>query len=319
MGTTILNLTPNPNEILDINEISLYLTFSTPMNVDDNLRNPANYRFDGYKYDSTTDGYSSGAYARKVEMISSNMVRLWVELLYWQDSFTLTVDRSIKNADGYNLDYDSYNYFPSTPEVIPTFTNYNGMVRTWHESTFVDNDSQRVYLSGTKGIDVFNKVSSTSFSKWAQIFDFYGIDAMYVANYPSALEISDTTPPVLVDPVPSPSSFASYDTRIAFTVSDATTAVEITTLRVYINGVIAFSGGYGGWSNGWSGSIEVDHNQLSVEMWQSSTFRTGSTVTMRIIARDVFGNELDTTYSFRILIPMDGFGGTPFGTSPFGG
>jgi len=298
----IIGLETNPYEI------SLDLTFDRPMLQDDNLRSSANYHFD------------NGMYARKVDFIDGYNVRLWVELFYGNDNFVLTVDQKIKSIDGYSLstDADSYGIVPFKADA--TFTNYNGMVRTWHESTIVATDSQRVYLAGTKGIDVFAKLSNSSrFFRWGQIFDEYGIDAMYVANFPSDLVITDTTAPTLDDPVPAPSSFASAYTHISFKVADATTAVEITTLRVYINGRLAFSGGYGGWSTGWSGEINVEYQQLSVEMWPDTYFSTGSIVTVRVIAQDLMGNELDTSYNFSIIIPIGGFGGAPFGGAPFGG
>jgi hypothetical protein len=258
-------------------------------------------------------------YARKVDVLDESTVRLWVELFYGRDDFEVTVDPTIKNKDGYSLlpGGDSYGVAPF--ESTATFTNYNAMVRTWHESTVVTNDSQRIYLAGIRGIDVYWKRLATSFVRWGQIFDEYGIDSMFVANYPSDLEIIDEVPPTLEDPVPPPSSFAPADTRISFKVRDEITAVEITTLRVYIEGELAFSGGYGGWQNGWSGRIEVEHHQLSVEMWTNTYFDTGSIVTVRIVAQDLMGNELDTSYNFSVIIPIGGFGGVPWGTSPFGG
>jgi hypothetical protein len=289
-------------------EITMDVTFDTEMLQDQNLINPANYHFEGY-----------GTYARKVEILSPYQVRLWVELFYGQDDFVLSIDPAIKNIDGYSLlpEADSYGISPFKSDA--TFTNYNAMVRTWHESTIVLNDSQRIYLAGVRGIDVFRKKLSTRFARWGQIFDEYGIDSMYVANFPSDLEITDEVPPRLIDQVPSPSSFAAADSRISFKVRDDITAVEITTLRVYIDGTLAFSGGYGGWQEGWNGTIEVEHHQLSVEMWADSFFDTGSIVTVRIVAQDLMGNEMDETYNFSILIPIGGFGGVPFGGAPFGG
>lgn len=299
--TSIIGLSPY------LYEITLDLTFDTPMLVDDDLRNPANYHF------------NNGMYARKVEVLDDFRVRLWVELFYGRDDFILTVDQNVKNIDGYSIPDDSDSYGVSPFQSDATFTNYNAMVRTWHDSGIVASDTQRIYLAGTRGIDVFRKEAATRFSRWAQIFDEYGIDSMYIANYPSDLEITDEVPPTLEDPVPPPSSFATADTRISFKVRDEITAVEITTLRVYIEGVLAFSGGYGGWQGGWSGRIEVEHHQLSVEMWKEELFDTGSIITVRIVAQDLMGNELDTRYNFSVVIPVGGFGGVPFGTAPFGG
>ena len=287
-------------------EITIDLTFDTDMLDDINLRNPANYHFDGY-----------WTYARKVEVLSSTQIRLWVELLYNYDDFVVRVDPAVKNSIGESLVNDSYGF--SIFKSDATFTNYNGLVRTWHDSGIISSDTQRVYLAGTKGIDVYRKYGETEFFRWAQIFDGYGIDAMHVANYPSDLEITDEVSPVLQDQTPPPSSYAAPNTRISFKVVDSITTVEITSLLVYINGEIAFKGGYGGWDNGWSGRIEIEHHQLSVEMWYETNFNSGDVVTVRVIAQDLMGNELDSSYSFNIITSFDGFGGSPFGTSPFGG
>jgi hypothetical protein len=301
LSTSIIDLRP------ELYEITLDLTFDTPMLEDENLINPANYTFEGY-----------GTYARKVDILAPDKVRLWVELFYGQDNFEITVNSAIKNIDGYSILPPGNTYGVSPFKADATFTNYNAMVRTWHDSNIIAADSQRVYLSGTKGIDVFRKESATRFARWGQIFDEYGIDSMYVANYPSDLIITDTTAPELVDVNPVPNSYVSADTRLSFKVRDTTTAVEITNLRVYVDGDLAFSGGYGGWGSGWSGIIETSHHQLEVEMWPNTYFSTGSVVNVRIVAEDLLGNGLDESYVFYIIVPIGGFGGVPFGWSPFG-
>lgn len=286
-------------------EITLDLTFSTDILQNSALTNPANYYFTG------------NMYARKVEIIASNKVRLWVELFYGQSIFSLTVDDGIKNIDGYSIEESSVSLTPFSSDA--TFTNFNGRVRTWHESNIVHGDSQRIYLAGIRGIDVFRKTSATGFAKWAQIFDAYGIDAMYVANYEGDLEISDSISPYLVDQSPAPSSYALANTHISFKVADATTAVEITTMRIYVNNNLVFGGSGGGWQTGWSGIIEIGYQQLLVEVWPDTNFNSGTTVTVRVMAEDILGNQMDSSYSFIIYVPVGGFGGVPFGTSPFGG
>jgi hypothetical protein len=278
----MIDLRPN------LYEITLDLKFDTLMMQDDNLRNSANYHFD------------NGMYARKVDIIDGYNVRLWVELFYGSD-FILTADQNIINADGYSLPLNDDSYGISPFQSDATFSNYNGMVRTWHESGNIMSDSERIYLASTKGIDVFAKLyNSSGFFRWGHIFDEYGIDAMYVANYPSDLEITDTVAPFLANIVPSPSSFAPANTHISFDVVDTITAVEITTLRVYINGGLAFSGGYSGWQSGWFGEINIGYRQLSVELWPDVNFTSGLTVTVRIVASDFMGNEMDESYSFFI-------------------
>jgi len=305
------NITIIP-EVLSIKsslyEITLDVDFNVDMLDNNELRNPANYVF------------NNGMYARKVDVLSNTSIRLWVELFYGRDDFALlSINQKVKNIDGFsfNTSMDAYNIAPFKSDA--TFTNYNAMVRTWHDSYIIDSDSQRIYLGGTKGIDIFRKHTSTIFYRWGQIFDEYGIDAMTVYNYPTDIEITDTTPPILVDVFPVPSYFATANTHISFKVRDLETAVEITSLRIYVEGNLVFSGGYGGWQNYWSGSIDVEHHQLSIEIWQDSLFDLASIVTVRVVAQDLMENELDTSFNFNIIVSIDGFGGSPFGGFPFGG
>jgi hypothetical protein len=287
-------------------EITLDVTFTDPMLQNEELINPANYTFD------------KGMYARKVDIINSDEVRLWVELFHSNDLFTLTVGDDVKDIDGNSLVSNTGTIAPFKANA--TFTNYNGMVRTWRESSYVFSDTQRVYLSGSRGIDAFKKNSSTTHSTWGQIFDAYGVNTMYLANFPSDVEITDSDPPYLTDQVPEPSSISTVtSTRIAFKVRDDTTAVEITSLTIYINNTLVFNGNYGGWSSNWSGIIDVEHKQLAVELWSDYTFTAGTTISIRVLGSDLLGNDFDTTYSYRIVAPIGGFGGVPFGTSPYGG
>ena len=50
-----------------------------------------------------------------------------------------------------------------------------------------------------------------------------------------------------------------------------------------------------------------------------SYFQNQLLMQLRVVAQDLMGNELDTSYNFSIIIPLGGFGGVPFGGAPFGG
>lgn len=296
--TQIASITASPFEI------TLDVVFSGAMLNNGELDNPANYTF------------TEGMYARLAEIIDGYGVRLWVELFANQPSFTMTVADAVKDVGGLPLSPNTFTFSPFESDA--TMSNYNARVRTWRESNFVQEDSQRIYLAGTKGIDVFRKQSAVIPARWAQVFDEYGVNAMFVANFPSDLIITDTVPPFLQNQNPSPGSTANPDTSIYFEVADATTAVEITSVTAYVNGLTVFSGGLGGWASGYSGKVEVGYKQLNFTLYPDSDFVVGSTVLVRVVASDLLGNLLDISYSFDIFTLVLGFGLGSFGSMPFG-
>jgi hypothetical protein len=285
-------------------EINLDLTFSGDMQQDDALVNPANYQFD------------LGMYARLVDIIDGYNIRLWVELFGEETSFTLTIDPDVVDLFGDSL--------ISGPLTITPFasaadlTNFNKKVRTWRQSNLISADSERIYLAGTKGIDVFRKVNEINPVRWGQILDSYGVNAMFVANYDDDLVITDDQPPFLTNQSPTPGGTGTVSTSVVFTTKDITTAVEITSVTVYIDNVLAFSGGLNGWSNGYSGTIIVGYKELAFVITSPDPFVLNDTIAVRVVATDLLGNTLDVTYSFLVTPPL-GFGFATFGTAPFGG
>lgn len=288
-------------------EITFDVSFSGAMKEDAELIAPANYVFD------------NGAYTRKVEILAPNIVRLWAELVYGEPTYTVTV---FNVTDAYDGTMPSgYSTVSVSPFISgASLANTNGMVRTWRESNLVHADTFRAYLSGDRGIDVFRKIDGTTYNRWGQIFDAYGVGAMYVANFPGDLSISDSSAPYLCDQVPAQSGFASPDTEIQFTIADDSSATEIPEVTIYINGNVIFRGSYGGWQNNYNGIIEIDHQDLNVTLYPPSDFVIGSLVVVRVTATDLLGNSMDSTYSFTIASPIsEGFGISEFGWSSFGG
>jgi len=260
-------------------------------------------------------------YTRYVDRIDADTVRLWVELFYGNESFTLTVTDNIRDAYGDTLPAP-YNSITIEPfQSTATMGNFNGKVRTWHESNLVSADSQRIYLAGNKGIDVFKKEENLIPSRWAQVFDSYGVNAMFVAHFGGDYEFVDTSPPYFTYQNPFPGTTVSASSSIYITVADADTSVEPTGVTVYINELLAFSGGSGGWANGFSGSIQIGYQSLEMIFTPPAPFEDGEEVEVRVIAWDISGNIMDASYSFYIGVVVlgDGFGGSEFGTSPFGG
>lgn len=287
-------------------EMTVDIDFGRPMTIDSLLTNPTSYQFD------------KGMYCRLVEILDSENIRLWVELFQEQSSFDLTIDGSLTDADGYTLPPASRTATLSPFYSGATMSNYNGRVRSWHESKLVTSDSQRIYLSSTRGIDVFRKVNVSTPARWAQILDAYGITAMFVANFPNDLVITDTDPPYLTDQSPLPGGIAIPSDFILFTVADLVTSVEPTSVTVYVDGIVVFAGGFGGFQSGYSGSVTVGYKQLLFVLEPPVPFVQGSTVSVRVVASDLLGNTLDTLYTFSISASL-AFGFMPFGFGGFGG
>jgi len=263
-------------------EITLTITFSEEMGPEISLENPTNYQFGGTMY------------ARLVDIVSSRRVRLWVEKYEGSYPFTLNVSSDIVNSQG----------APVSPAVVPApfqssanISSTNGQIRTWHDSQFIALDEKRVYVAGTRGIDVLDReASQTSPVRWAQIMDSYGISAMFLADIGGAYEFSDSSPPQLENQLPAPGGTVPVSGPIRFSIVDSDTSVEIQASAVYVNGALIFSGASGGFRNGFSGKIVTGHRRLDFTASPETPFSPGSNVTVRVIASDLYGNEMDSSY-----------------------
>jgi len=286
MTVTIAGVDPNPYEV------TLRVRFDGDMLVDSNFTKVTNYQF------------NNGMYARYAEVPSISVdgyatyLILWVELFYGSENFTLTVSNL---KDSYNNTVsDSYGFssFVSTAHI----TNYNGLVRTWHDSNFIQADSKRIYLATLGGIDVFHKYSPSSIVKWGQIFDSYGVDAMFVSNYGGDYSFSDSGSPVLYGLDPSSGSFWDNVGSVTVGVLDIDTAVRVISLVIYIDDVYAFNGKSGGFVNNYYGNVLIGYRSLLAIIYPPSYYPDGSTISVRVTATDLMNNKLDTLISgFNIL------------------
>jgi hypothetical protein len=293
-GNRIISIVPLTYEVV------LDVTFEQPFTISSSSLEPANYVF------------TNGMYARKAEIISNTVVRLWVELFYTHEEFSLNVSSSI--VDGYGKSIpQSYNNFVFYPfESLADISNFNGRIRTWRDGNVVVADDNNIYLAGTKGIDVFNKQRG----RWAQIFnENKSVQSMFVANFGGTYDYSETVEPYLFDMYPSPSGVAPYNTVIMFSVGDVALAVEPTALKVYVNDVIAFNGSYGGWENGFSGFVDIQYKYLNVAIKPPVPYSSGVQVNVRVVAEDLLGNILDTVYFYTV---SSGWGFLRWGRTNFG-
>lgn len=288
-------------------EITFDVTFTGPMYDNEELTNSANYKF------------TSGAYARRIDKLANDKIRIWSEYIFGQTSFDLTISSNVKDSYGISI-------VGNTIPVIPFYSsanlgNYNGLIRTYHNSRFVSADSQRIYLAGSKGVDVFKKGSRILNNRtWAQIFDAYGIDSMFVMNYPNDISITDTHAPYISYALPGDGETAFPSSHILFVITDAATSVELSSVTIYINNVAAFRGNYGGWQDGFCGNIGIGYKNIGVDIWTTTPFVVGDYITVRIIASDLMANVMDHSYTFEVIAESEGgWGFGSWGFGPFGG
>lgn len=287
-------------------EITYDLTFTGPVYNDAELTNSANYTI------------NNGAYAKKIDKLADDQVRIWSELLYGHTSFNVVVSSNVK--DSYSIPIDENETIIGPFYSTANIGSYNGLIRTSHDSRLISSDSQRIYLAGSKGLDIFKRDLSLTNSVWAQVFDSYGIDSMFLINYPSDVIISDVLPPYISYASPGDGEAVFPDTHVLFIVTDVTSSVDISSMVVYLNGQIVFRGNSGGWQEGFSGNITLGYRNISVDIWPDSLFTPDSYVIVRIIAGDMSGNIMDYSYAFEVIsVAKTGFGFVSWGLDSFGG
>lgn len=201
-------------------------------------------------------------------------------------------------------------------------SNTRGLVRSWHESRIILRDSLRAYLAGIRGLDVFDISHGLGMPlRWAQVLDAYGTRAACLLGT-ADFAFEDTEPPFLANRSPAPGQTdVSPGTDIALSVADETTAVEVTAVAAYVNGRLAFSGA-SGWSNGYGGQVSLNHQIVDMLLYPPPGAILVGLNTVSVVAFDLAGNLMDTSYTFTVGAhpPTEGgFGTGGFGIEPFGG
>ena len=244
---------------------------------------------------------SNGAYTRKVDILDAYQVRLWVERFQGTGPFTLVVSNTVRDIhDGYLVGAGgSFEIFQSNA----LFSNTDGLVRSWHDSRRATRDGQRLYLAGTRGLDVFDeRFGIMRPSRWGQILDAYGITAMCLVKTGDGYEFFESDAPILCDQTPAPEATVLSPDIIQFSIVDNITSIETVSLIVYVGGTLAFSGGSGGWANNWGGQITVHPHKLEVELYPPQSFTSGTRVSLRVLASNLLGGVVDRTYAFNIML-----------------
>jgi hypothetical protein len=276
-------------------------------------------------FDAARFSLSGGAYARAVDPLLTGGVltgaRLWVEGFRGAHPFTLDVSPAVLDSSGDPLPPSS-----RTATILPFpssayYSNTTGLVRSWHESRAILRDSKRVYLSGTRGLDILDVGRGVTLPfRWAQILDANGVQAACLAGT-ADYDFSHSGPPLLSNRHPAPGETGvSQSSIIYLSVVDFDTAPDLRSLSVYVNGALVF-GGSAGWAGGrFGGQVRVLHQVLAVQLYPYLPLPPG-TNTVEVLANDLFGNLMDASYSFSVGAPPPpggGFGDGPFGIAPFG-
>jgi hypothetical protein len=299
LDTTYIFLTvPNPPvSLLSLTqgpyEITLDVEFSGPMLLSSLT-------------DASSFVFSNGAFVRYVEPLPLRSlvptgVRLWVEKFIGDSLFTLTIaSPPVLDTFGNTLDPIGRSATISPFQSSAVFSNTNGLIRSWHESHLITYDTQRIYLSSIRGLDVFDARSGFSTSnRWAQILDSYGISALCLTSSGDGYDFSDGISPQVFNQLPLPNSIVLSPDVISFSIVDSITSVEITSLAVYINSILVFSG-ITGWENNWGGKILVHPQQLDIELYPPVVFSSGTLISVHILANDLLGNLTNIIYTFTI-------------------
>jgi hypothetical protein len=259
--------------------------------------------------------FNHGAYVRFAEQMGSNIMRLWVEGFHSYPSFTLSVS-GIQDSLGVDID-DSYEI--NLSDFGASLSGYSGLIRTDSSTRVVAADSERFYIAGDKGIDICNKLNPSSAATWAQVFNTNGIKSMWVANFGNTYVFEDTVSPYFLTRSPSPGGSITPDEHISFTLSDISSTVEVSKVKVYINSELIFNGAFNGFMSGYHGTVLLDYKQMIFEIFSEVGFGTGLFM-IRVVAYDLLNNELDITYPIYIEeAEVLGFGLDPFGLGSFGG
>jgi hypothetical protein len=264
--------------VVDPYEITLRLVFSGAMDPVTIL-------------DASLFRISGGAYARKVDILSQSELRLWVEGLTGEEPFTMTVSSLVADIHGGH---------PAGDIVLPVPVFQSDALfplRSWHVSQVALQDAQRAYFAGYRGVDVLDiRFGMAASNRWAQVLDAYGVVAMCLSG--DGYDFSVGVPPILADLDPPPYAVGvPTGTGIRFSVVGETTSVEMSSLAIYVDTVLAF-GGIGGWVGNWGGQITVRHQGFDVELLPPEPFAPDSRVVVRVVVSDLLGTSSDTTYSF---------------------
>jgi len=276
--------------------------------------------------DASLFAFSNGAYVKYTEQISNDptKIRLWMEGFQGTEPFVLTASPLDSYGDSLAPEGNSATIVPFQSSAM--FSNTTGLVCSWHESSQIRRDTERIYLSGTRGLDIIGARVGTTVSKWSQILDSYGISSFCLSG--SAYVFSGTDLPFLSHRSPAPGEINVLPTtNIRFWVESASNAIQIRSLVVRLRNSsiptlyeIVFSG-----TLGWTypgvcgGSIVVYKNALDIELFPRQALDNG-TATVIIQVADMLGNTLYSSYSFSIGPEPDvfGFGEISFGIDPFG-
>jgi hypothetical protein len=124
----------------------------------------------------------------------------------------------------------------------------------------------------------------------------------YIAHdlFGSSASASDSQPPFVTDENPAPGQAGvPVVTNIFLKVDDLDAGVDITTVIILIEGVVAYDDSLGGFQPGFTGPAPVPSGLgYNFDINPDVDLAVNAEIDVRVIARDLASNLADVTYSF---------------------
>lgn len=244
--------------------------------------------------------------------LDDNPVRKRTGPSTWDDAFSAstTINNSFPgNTMWYDADTDEV--WVSTFDGGNGLTKWDGTTKTQYIHGISGNgnlegvkkraDSDNVQLWMSRGATNSILVGDPDLGNWVTISPGGNGTYMQLSVYQGTLDF----PPMLGNQNPAPLSTGnSAETTIYFEVTDPTDNLDISTVDVYVNGVLA-------WTNdapvqpGFTGNKVAVTNGYGYTL-SSWAYLPEGTQTVRVVAEDAVANQLDETYTFEGLAQQPG-------------
>lgn len=131
---------------------------------------------------------------------------------------------------------------------------------------------------------------------------------------------TDLAAPVLSNQDPAPSATGQDKNKnIEFDLTDAISGVDLDTVRIYVEGNLAYRGDTDLFQSPYDG-VDSDRTAISqghsFVIHKAASWASSASISVRVVADDIAGNSLDTTYSFTVEDYVDPIIDTPAPVGP---
>ena len=263
----------------------------------------------------TYNKYGIFSYYCNNQTITNNTISYNVEygiLFIFSSINTITYNQFSFNFYGicsYNSNLNTINYNSVTSNIMHGIYIFSGCVGNLiYHNSFINNSNQAEDL----GINFWNNVYPVGGNYWS---DYIGVDdnSTITQDVPPPDGFGDTPywniggvgppddyplmkpsghldvyPPEHFNEFPMPGDIRHNETPIISVIIFDTSGIDASSVRLYINNISVFY------------SLEQLPTGYNVSYWHESGFNDGETVTCRIVAEDIYGNQLNYTWNFTI-------------------